>query len=130
QERKRNRAVQLFEQQDARATQIEAHRKGLALLDALSLTGRQELLDMGQSEPQPRMRFDLFDSSFTSQFHFDPSHSAVSVNSEEPEPEPVKDDREQGEDRRYQPGDHPKTVGAAAERDAPDIHAPNARDQR
>ena len=48
----------------------------------------------------------------------------------EPEPEQVKDDREQGEDRRYQPGDHPKTVGAAAERDAPDIHAPNARDQR
>ena len=29
---------------------------------------------------------------------------------EEPEPEHVKDDREQGEDCRYHPGDHPKTV--------------------
>ena len=45
------------------------------------------------------------------------------------ESEPEKDERDQGEDRRYQPGDHPKTVLAAAERNAADVHAPNARDQ-
>jgi hypothetical protein len=30
------------------------------------------------------------------------------ATSEELEPEPKKDDRNQGKDRRYQPGDHPK----------------------
>src|SRR5262245_17451288 len=50
--------------------------------------------------------------------------------SEELEPEPKNHDRNQGKDRRYQPGDHPKSVWAAAERDPADVHTPNARDQR
>ena len=48
---------------------------------------------------------------------------------EEPEPEPEKDNRDQGEDRRYQPTDHPKAIRAAAERNAADVHAPDARGQ-
>src|SRR5260221_7465627 len=46
------------------------------------------------------------------------------------EPEPEKDERDQGNGRRYQAADRPKTVGGAAERNAGDVHAPNARDQR
>src|SRR5215471_2542723 len=50
--------------------------------------------------------------------------------SEELGPEPEKNDGNQGEDRRYQPGDHPKAVWAAAKRNAADVHAPNACNQR
>ena len=46
--------------------------------------------------------------------------------SEELGSEPEKNNRNQGEDRRYQPGDHPKAVWAAAKRNAADVHAPNA----
>jgi hypothetical protein len=48
---------------------------------------------------------------------------------EKPEPESEKDYRDQGENRRYQPADHPKTVRIVAERNAADIHAPDARRQ-
>src|SRR6516164_3316038 len=44
-------------------------------------------------------------------------------------PKPENDDRDQGKNRCYQPGDHPKTVRAAAERNPADIHAPDAGDQ-
>src|SRR5271169_447958 len=46
------------------------------------------------------------------------------------ESEPDKDDRDQGEDRRYQTADHPKPVRVVAEWNAGDVHAPNACDQR
>ena len=46
------------------------------------------------------------------------------------EPEPEENDHYQREDRRYQSGDHPKTVWAAAERNAADVRTPNAFDQR
>jgi len=43
--------------------------------------------------------------------------------SEQLEPEPEKNDRNQDENRRYQPGDHPNPVWVATERDPTDIHA-------